>query len=115
MFHSYSSDSITRSSANSANSKARSNSTDIEFLKSEIERLLMITESLWGYIKKEHDYEDKDLFKKVLEIDARDGRVDGKVAASAPKKCPECNYTLPRRKPFCLYCGTRIAKDCFER
>jgi hypothetical protein len=116
MFYSYSSsDHAARSDARSAQSTARNNSTEVQYLKSEVERLLMISEALWEFIKKDKGYEDQDLFDKVLEIDAKDGRIDGKVAPEKPKKCPECSHTLPRRKPFCIYCGLRIAKDCFER
>jgi len=113
-YNSYSTSSAT-STANSAKSEAVQATSEVNLLKSEVERLLMISEALWGFIKKEHDLEDTELFEKVLEIDARDGRIDGKVAKTKPQKCPECSHTLPKRKPFCLYCGVRLAKDVFER
>ena len=75
----------------------------------------MISEALWCFIKKEHNLDDEDLFNKVLEIDAEDGRVDGKVAKSPPKKCKSCRRTLPRKKNFCVYCGEVIVRDVFER
>lgn len=108
-------DSAARSDARSAKSESRKAQTDVYFLKQEVERLLMISEALWGFIKEHHDYSDEDLQKKILKIDAADGKVDGKVKASGPKKCIECNRTLPRKKSFCIYCGAVHLKDAFER
>ncbi len=86
---------------------------EIEYLKTQVERLYMITEALWEFAKDKHGFDDKDLFRKVMEIDGRDGRIDGKVRHK-PVPCPECNHTLPRNKAFCLYCGTYVAKQVFE-
>ena len=96
-------------------SQARSVRTDLEFVRCDIERLLMITEALWGILKEKHGYTDDELMKRVAEIDQRDGKVDGRVAQSPPGSCPRCNRTLERKRPFCLYCGQAIAWDLFER
>ncbi|PCJ44679.1 MAG: hypothetical protein COA99_06545 [Moraxellaceae bacterium] len=104
-----------RSSASAAKSSAAQAKSQVDYLKTEVERLLMITEALWGFIKEQHDYEDQALFDKIIEIDAKDGKIDGRVAPKAPTKCPECTHVLPKKKPFCVYCGAKITKDCFER
>ena len=95
--------------------KGKSVKPNTEYLESEVERLLMITEALWSFIKDHHNLEDKELFEKIIEIDAKDGKVDGKVSASGPKNCPQCDRILPRKKPFCMYCGITVTKDCFDR
>ena len=117
MFSSYrtGSDHTARSSAASAQSAASSAKNEVSYLKNEVERLLMITEALWSFIKENHELKDDDLFAKVIEIDGKDGKVDGKVATSAPKNCPACNRVLSKKKPFCMFCGVTVDKDCFER
>lgn len=115
-YHSHGRDLAARSDAREAKSEARESKSDIYFLKQELERQMMISEALWRFVKKEFNLSDEDLFQKVLEIDGEDGRVDGKVSRKeGPKKCQACNRTLPNRKNFCIYCGERYARDCFER
>ena len=105
-----------RGDAQSARSSARESKGEVMVLSQEVERLLMITEALWGFIREHHSHEDDGLYRKVIEIDARDGKVDGRVAATfPPQKCPHCDHNLPRRKTFCIYCGETVVKDCFER
>ena len=98
-----------------SSAQARSVRTDIDFLRTDIERLLMITEALWDILKEKHGYTDEDLANRVVEIDRRDGRVDGRVAQLPPGTCPRCNRTLERKRAYCLYCGQAIARDPFER
>lgn len=96
-------------------SQARNVRTDLEFVRCDIERLLMIAEALWSILKEKHGYTDDELMNRITEIDRRDGKVDGRVAQSPPATCPRCNRTLERKRPFCLYCGQAIAWDPFER
>jgi PHD/YefM family antitoxin component YafN of YafNO toxin-antitoxin module len=115
-YSSHSGDLAARNAAREAKTDARETKSDVYFLKQELERQMMISEALWRFVKKEFELSDKDLFEKVLEIDAEDGRVDGKVSRQeGPKKCRVCDKTLPNRKNFCIYCGERYARDCFER
>jgi len=89
---------------------------DIRFLQSNIERLLMITEALWGILKEQHGYSDEELVKRVSEIDMRDGALDGRVVIGESPVCPECNRShIARNRTFCLYCGARIINDPFDR
>ncbi|MFH0952699.1 MAG: hypothetical protein V1873_00035 [Verrucomicrobiota bacterium] len=104
-----------QAAAAQAQAKAGQVKTDLEMLQYDIERLLMITEALWGILKEKYNLEDSVLIDRVLEIDQRDGRLDGRVAPGPPASCPKCGRTLERKRPFCLYCGQPIARDPFER
>jgi len=86
-----------------------------EFLRADVEKLLMITEALWSILKEQHGYSDEELIRRVQEIDLRDGIADGKVAKQVQLSCPQCHRTLIRNHPKCLYCGTEIQRDLFER
>ena len=101
--------------ARDAAAAAREAKSEVEFLKFDVERLLMITEALWGILKEKHGYDDDELIRRIEEIDLRDDRLDGRVAPTAPPPCPKCNHPLTRKRVFCVYCGTVVSRDPFER
>jgi hypothetical protein len=85
-------------------------------MQADVEKLLMITEALWSMLKQEHGYSDDDLIARIHEIDLRDGKLDGKVARDEVKpECPQCGRVLIGKRPVCLYCGTPVALDPFQR
>ncbi len=106
---------LAASTAEGAQRDARDAKTSIEFLKCDVERLLMITEALWTFLKQQHGYTDDDLAKLVTEIDLRDGRLDGRVAPASPRLCPYCHHALGKARPLCYYCGKPVPLEPFER
>jgi len=102
--------------ANIGSLNAKKAQNYVEKLQSDVERLYMITEALWTFIKDKHGYTDKELYDQVMTVDLKDGSLDGRVASTPPRTCMECGRTLHRRHPLCLYCGTPVTKgDVFER
>ena len=87
----------------------------LETLQVDVERLLMIAEALWDMLKEQHGYSDDDLINRIAEIDMRDGQLDGRVAPTVPLECPNCHRTLMKKRPVCLYCGTPVALNPFDR
>lgn len=81
----------------------------------DIERLLMITEALWSVLKEQHGYTDEELFRRVSEIDLRDGRLDGRVAPGPPSACPHCGRIMNRGRPICIFCGRASVANPFDR
>jgi hypothetical protein len=81
----------------------------------DVERLLMIAEALWTFLKQQHGYKDDDLARLVKDIDMRDGSLDGRVAPSEPRPCPYCGRILGKARPFCYYCGKPVQADPFAR
>lgn len=88
---------------------------DLDALRSDIERLFMIAEALWGMLAEQYGYTEEDLVRRIHEIDLRDGRLDGRVAPAQPSKCPHCGRILEKTRPYCIYCGKPVLQDPFAR
>lgn len=91
--------------ASSAQASARAAMTETELLRHDVDRLLMLTEALWLFLKKEHGYTDEQLAEAVKAIDLRDGRLDGKAAKAPPTPCPQCGRPNSAKFSQCIYCG----------
>lgn len=101
--------------ASAASNRAAKASDEITFLRADVEKLMMISEALWDILKEKHGYTDAELVRRVEQVDLKDGRLDGKVAKSPPKKCPSCNRTVIGRRSECLWCGQRLVSAPFAR
>lgn len=101
--------------ARSAKEAARDARAQVDLLKCETERLLMICEALWTILKEQHGYDDEELAERIRKIDMKDGKLDGRVAKTEPTSCPHCGRTLSRQRPVCMYCGGHAGLDPFRR
>ena len=89
-----------------AGGKAGRATSEVMQLRREVNRLLMISEALWELVRDREGLTDKDLVRKIDEIDLRDGVLNGRRAQAPPTDCDQCGRTLPKRQPVCIYCGT---------
>jgi|GEM_PF-258341 len=106
----------TKLSSIEAKSKAKEASTEVAQLKLKMEKLMIITEALWVVLKENTNYTDETLKEIIREIDLKDGKLDGRVAAELPGECPNCGKTLQKNKNVCIYCGTKVEDpDVFSR
>lgn len=101
--------------AGQARADAKEAQTSVQLMQHDIDRLLMITEALWLFVKEQHNYSDEDLVKVINEIDLRDGLLDGRSAKSAPVTCPACGRINSGKRAACIYCGKPIPMDPFAR
>lgn len=107
--------SMANSTAERANGKANHAQEEINALNWKVEKLTMITEALWRIVKKSQNLDDEFLKKLVDEIDLADGKLDGKVAKTAPTKCPTCLRVMSNKIKKCVYCGAVSNADLFKR
>ncbi|HEU6448306.1 MAG TPA: zinc ribbon domain-containing protein [Verrucomicrobiae bacterium] len=101
--------------ANEARSAAREAQDDIEFIKHDIDRLLLVAEAMWELMKQKNGYTDEILTQVIGEIEKRKVVVDGVAVKDAPVTCPNCGKTNLAKRLFCIYCGATIASKPFAR
>jgi hypothetical protein len=84
--------------------------SEADLLKHDIDRLMMLSEALWAFLKREHGYSDDDLAKAVSAIDLRNSGAD----KGSQEKCPTCGRMVSAHRRLCLYCGNPVPESLFE-
>ncbi|MFN7141409.1 MAG: hypothetical protein ACK4UN_18940 [Limisphaerales bacterium] len=92
-------------------SGARANYTDdtseVDDLRRRVAVLELACHALWELLQKQTGAEETLLFQKMQEIDARDGKIDGK-SAPAVLECSGCGRRNNTTRTTCLYCGAPL-------
>ena len=101
--------------ATAAQNTAREASTNVELLKHDIDRLLLITEALWTLMKQQQGYADDVLLKLIEQIDGKKAIVNGITVKDPPLMCPSCGRPNAAKRLFCIYCGKPITGNPFAR
>ncbi|RVU86303.1 hypothetical protein EOL70_02315 [Leucothrix sargassi] len=96
------------SKASEASGKAIDNKISIRELQEQIDHLSLVTMAM-SELLEEVGFSRQALIKKIEEIDLRDGKLDGKLAAT--NTCVKCSRVVAPRHSKCIYCGTPIKKD----
>ena len=109
------SNNYTAMTASEAERDARSASTSVEFTRHDIERLLLITEAMWMFMKKEHGYTDDALTRMVTDIEIKRGATNATPAKDLPVTCPACGRVNTASRQFCIFCGKQMAGNLFAR
>jgi hypothetical protein len=96
-----------KTAAEIASMKIDSLSARKDNTKQELEELTLACQAMWELLRDHLGFTDAHLKAKILEIDARDGVVDGKIGAEVVD-CPHCGQKASTTKPNCMYCGNRL-------
>jgi len=97
--------------AGQARADAKQAQTGVELMQHDIDRLLMLTEALWLFIKQQQNYTDEDLVKVVSEIEMRESH----LPKHQPVTCPACGRMNSGKRSVCIYCGKEIPMNPFAR
>ncbi len=97
----------------SAKNAAEAAGRRLRVLEANLAKTLMICETLWELLRDENGWSDEALYKKLYEVDMRDGVLDGKNQRKAVE-CPDCGRTVSPRHPVCIYCGRVIDTSVFK-
>jgi hypothetical protein len=102
------------SAATRSSQRASAAEREVSHLEQRLDRLLLVSMSLWELLKERTSLTEEDLMAKVKEIDLRDGQPDGRVSPTV-KKCHQCDRTMSPRHQKCLYCGAEaLTSSAFE-
>lgn len=81
------------------------NLDEMEVLNEKVDALLLINQALLELLSEKLEIEDEDIFKKIEEVDLRDGRLDGKInSRNQPWSCGKCNHTNASKFFKCVVC-----------
>ena len=75
----------------------------IEELEARLERLTLLTESMWELLCQTTGLTPEHLHYKLHEVDGRDGRIDGR-RRGLPSDC-RCGAKVAPRSKICQFCG----------
>lgn len=82
----------------------------IQVLEEQLGRLRLVNQALWELMRDHNGLDRFQLERKIEEIDARDGRVDGRLTEIG-LKCPQCGRISNSKHGKCLYCGLEFERD----
>lgn len=97
------------SKASTANNKAQRANTKLSQLEQKVNHLSIACQAMWEILKEKSKVSEKEIEEKIIEIDLRDGRADGKISTTIVE-CFQCNRKINSTKKSCFYCGTPIKK-----
>jgi hypothetical protein len=96
--------------ADRAMSKADRYAADIADIQRQVARLSLACQAMWELLRDRSDLTEEDIESKILEIDGRDGRVDGKIATQLTN-CPSCGRPTNSRRGSCVMCGAPLKRE----
>ena len=77
-------------------------------LEERVDRLVLLCRAMFELLQESTGHTEERLSAKILEIDLRDGRADGKMSPH-PTRCPKCEAMMSPRFGRCLFCGEQSA------
>jgi hypothetical protein len=77
---------------------------ELAFLRKRLDRMVLVNAAMWELLKEKAGMIDAELQAKVLELDAADGQIDGRLG-SGKRACANCGKSLHPKHAHCLYCG----------
>ena len=80
---------------------------EVDDLRRKADALTITCQALWEILRTQTGMRDDQILAKMQEIDARDGRVDGKISTTLAE-CPKCRRKSNSARKSCLYCGTAL-------
>jgi len=96
-----------QSAAERAENKSDHIGAELKALQRQVDRMALACQALWEIIREHSDFKEEDLEKKMLEIDLRDGKTDGKIGALV-LNCPACGSKTNSKRPTCIICGAPV-------
>jgi len=65
-------------------------------------------QAMFEEMEKTAGFSEARLKERMLEIDLRDGKRDGRLAPSTGNKCPDCGHIITKVCSNCSCCGAKL-------
>lgn len=96
-----------RLNSTGANPNLTENAAEVDDLRRRVDTLAIACQALWEILQSQTGMDEAAILEKMTQIDARDGRLDGK-AAPAVLECAACHRRGNAGQTVCLYCGASL-------
>jgi len=90
-------------SADRAAPKSESMSKKVASLEEKVEFRRIANQALWEIVSEKFDITTNEFKTRILEVDFRDGVLDGKETMRI-LDCPNCHQKVNSKRALCLYC-----------
>lgn len=77
-------------------------------LEEKVDRLSLICHALFEELQRTSGFTEAQLKQRMVEIDLRDGKRDGKLDPGAQRKCPDCAQPILKKRSHCFLCGAAL-------
>ena len=77
-------------------------------IQDRLDRMTLVMEAMWSLMV-EHGLSNEDLTKRIEELDASDGAIDGRKVPTAAE-CPKCGAMVGRGAGHCQFCGHEMGE-----
>jgi hypothetical protein len=65
---------------------------------------VLMVHAMWTLLSEKTGLTDAELLKRVTDLDAQDGTIDGRITRP-PVRCSKCDAMVSRQFNRCLFCG----------
>ncbi|MDX1933691.1 MAG: hypothetical protein SFU56_13925 [Capsulimonadales bacterium] len=96
--------------ASQAKSQVQELEREVLYMSRRVERLSIACQALWEILRERATLSEDDIQGKMLEIDLRDGELDGKMTRH-PVRCAACGRMSNSARTNCLFCGSELPKE----
>jgi hypothetical protein len=83
---------------------------ELALAQERLDKLVLLTHAMWTLLSEKSGISEADLIKRVTDLDAQDGSVDGRITRP-PVRCSKCSAMVCRKFNRCLFCGQPYADD----
>ena len=90
-------------SADRAAPKSESMNKKVAYLEEKVEFMIIANQALWEIVSEKFDITTDEFKTRILEVDFRDGVLDGKETMRI-LDCPNCHQKVNSKRALCLYC-----------
>ncbi|MDP9140468.1 MAG: hypothetical protein M3O62_06725 [Pseudomonadota bacterium] len=80
----------------------------VDELEKRIETLSLLCRALVEELERSSGVSEDQIKARMLDIDLRDGRQDGKYDPKASVTCSGCGRTVAKKREGCMWCGERL-------